>query len=689
MDRDVLVIDDSVDHRVYERGLDPAYSYTLAETAADVAPESTRSDVVVYDHGRPGIAFQELKETVRNTGASRYVIVVTGAEPTAELLSLPCDEYLRKPVDGATLGEAVDRAMALPSGDRKEAVSLTGTAQALETARSGGEPERYRAFQRAHRGLREHARSAVAAGTEPVGADGRSGRPDQIRGPPDERQVPLPDGGKAGGGRLEDGDVSPWKFREAVENAGHAVVFTDRDGVIEYVNPAFEALTGYAASEVIGRTPRVLKSGEHDEAFYEALWDTISAGEVWRGELVNERPDGERYVIEQTIAPLPRGDEEPRGYVAINTDITEKRRREEKIKALHEATRDLLSASSPSAVAAEVGAAIESILEFRINVIRVLRDGELQPVHVNDKAEELLAERPTYGVGEGFAGEAFEEQQARVYTDIRDHDGGTALEPVVSWLYVPIADYGIISVGQTDADAFDETDLSLVQIIASNAEVALQRLRKERELQRENDRLEQFASTVSHDLRNPLQVAKGTLSQLEECHAGIDRMRQAHERMEEVIEGVLTLTRQGNRVEDPTPVDLSAVARACWTHVSSCETELVVEEDSLVVSGDDTRLKHLFENLFRNAVTHGQASTVRVGALDGGFYVADDGVGIPPDERDGVFDNGYTTSDDGTGLGLTIVEEIAHAHDWAVSVTESETGGARFEFVAATQYRDE
>jgi PAS domain S-box-containing protein len=688
MDRDVLVIDDSVDRQVYERGLSPGYSYTLAETADEIASSFARSDIVVYDHGRAGIAFQELKETVQNTDASHYVIVVTGAEPTPELLSLPCDDYLRKPVDGATVGQAVDRAMALPNGDLREAMSLTRKVHALDSAQSGSELEQSRAVHDARRRLRELARPEVLCEIERIDADVLSAHLDLIRGATDERQAPRADGGKTGGTRLENEDISPWKFREAVESAGHAVVFTDRDGIIEYVNPAFEELTGYAASDVIGHTPRVLKSGEHDDAFYESLWDTIGAGDVWRGELVNERPDGERYVIEQTIAPLPRGGK-PRGYVAINTDITEKRRREEKIEALHEATRDLLSADSPSAVAAEVGAAIESILEFRINVIRVLRDGELQPVHVNDKAEELLAERPTYDVGEGFPGKVFEEQRARIYTDIRDHDGGTALEPVVSWLYVPISDYGIISVGQTNPDAFDETDLNLVQIIASNAEIALQRLQKERELQRENERLEQFASTVSHDLRNPLQVAKGTLSQLDECPPGIDRMRQAHERMEEVIEGVLTLTRQGNRVEDPAPVDLSAVARACWTHVSSCETELVVEADSIIVSGDDTRLKHLFENLFRNAVTHGQASTVRVGALDNGFYVADDGVGIPPEDRDGIFDNGYTTSEDGTGLGLTIVEEIAHAHNWAVSVTESETGGARFEFVAANQYRDE
>ncbi|MBV0902306.1 hybrid sensor histidine kinase/response regulator [Haloarcula salina] len=687
MPRDVLVVDDIVDRRAYETGLGSADEYAVVDSVDDIADAFDRAGVVVYDHGRPEIEFRELKETVRTVGGTRYVVVVADATPTPALLSLPCDDYLRKPVDGDDLRTAVDRARALGDGEVREAATLVRKAQALSAASSSEELERNREFRRVRGRLRELARPDILGELDRIDGDVLSAHLALIRGS-DGRREHRTDGGEAVDRRVSNADISPWKFREAVESAGHAVVFTDREGVIEYVNPAFEELTGYDATEVMGNTPRVLKSGEHDAAFYEDLWDTVTAGEVWQGELVNERADGERYVIEQTIAPLPH-DGEPRGFVAINTDITEKRNRERKIEALHEATRDLLSADTPSAVAAEVGEAIESILEFRINVIRVLRDGELCPVHVNDKAEELLSERPAYEVGESFAGEAFAEQEATVYTDIRDHDGGDDLRPVVSWLYVPIDSYGLISVGQTEANAFDETDLNLVQILASNAEIALQRLEHERKLQRENERLERFASTVSHDLRNPLQVAEGTLSQLHDFNEEIDRMRQAHERMEEVIEGVLTLTRQGNRVEEPEPVDLGTLARTCWDHVSSCGTDLVVESEALVVSGDDTRLKHLFENLFRNAVTHGQASTVRVGDLDGGFYVADDGVGIPADERDGVFDNGYTTSDDGTGLGLTIVDEIARAHDWEVSVTESESGGARFEFVSAGQYRHE
>lgn len=326
-------------------------------------------------------------------------------------------------------------------------------------------------------------------------------------------------------------------FRKAVEQAGHAVVVTDTAGTIEYVNPAFEELTGYDREEAIGETPAILKSGEHDQEFYQRLWGTILGGEVWKGEIINERKSGEQYVIDQTIAPLENGDDEITHFVAINRDITE-----------------------------------------------------------------------------------IKEQ--------------------------------------------------------------------EQELRRQNDRLEKFGRTVAHDLRNPLNVMDAHLNMAKEAdnpetaHA---KMQQAVDRMTELIDELLALAKQGKTVLDPEPASLEDVATAAWSHVDTRIMRLEVTEDRSLLM-DDARVREVFENIFRNAREHaGADAAIRVGPFPDGFYIDDDGPGIPPDERDDVLKPGFSTSKDGTGFGLAIVSQIADAHDWTVTITESPDGGARFEFHGVEQ----
>lgn len=190
---------------------------------------------------------------------------------------------------------------------------------------------------------------------------------------------------------------------------------------------------------------------------------------------------------------------------------------------------------------------------------------------------------------------------------------------------------------------------------------------------------------VSHDLRNPLNVAQGRFELLREGVATDDEHAAAVERalarMDDLIEEILTLARDGQPVEQWDTVVLSAVVTEGWGMVDTRNAELRLDED-VSFKADPTRLKRLFENLFRNALDHGGADvTVTVGALSDrpGFYVADDGPGIPAADRDAVFEAGYTTSDTGTGFGLAIVAETVAAHGWEIGVTESESGGARFE----------
>ncbi|WP_255192799.1 PAS domain-containing sensor histidine kinase [Natronobeatus ordinarius] len=135
-------------------------------------------------------------------------------------------------------------------------------------------------------------------------------------------------------------------FRRAVESSGHAVYMTSPAGVIEYVNPAFEKLTGYPAEETLGETPRILKSGERDEPYYEALWETIRAGEVWEEEIVNSRKNGEQYTAYQTIAPVFDERGEIEGFMAVLNDVTERKNAEEGLRRREERFRTMFQRHS-------------------------------------------------------------------------------------------------------------------------------------------------------------------------------------------------------------------------------------------------------------------------------------------------------------------------------------------------------
>jgi len=217
--------------------------------------------------------------------------------------------------------------------------------------------------------------------------------------------------------------------------------------------------------------------------------------------------------------------------------------------------------------------------------------------------------------------------------------------------------------------------------------------RRQQELERQNEQLDQFAQVVSHDLRNPLNVAAGKLELCRmETRGGekyFDDVEQALDRIDAIIDDVLTLAREGRRIDDREQVQLGALARRARENVDAPAASLVVETDRSLRADPDS-LQRAFENLIRNAVEHGRPDVmITVGATDDGFYVADDGPGIPEAERDSVFENGFTTSEAGTGFGLAIVRSIVAAHGWEISVGESESGGAAFVVRGGPELADE
>lgn len=249
--------------------------------------------------------------------------------------------------------------------------------------------------------------------------------------------------------------------------------------------------------------------------------------------------------------------------------------------------------------------------------------------------------------------------------------------------------YGTFCFYDTDPreGEFSQWEQTLVELMGRWVSYELQRQRtteqlaaKNEQLEATNEQLEQFAKVISHDLRNPLEVLDGWLDMAQETGDAdaFDRCFDAVDRMETLIDEILTLAQAGSVIDDRETVEIEIVASKAWETVDTPEATLAIETDR-TVNADPTRLQQLFENLFRNAIEHGgETVTVTVGALSDGFYVEDDGDGFA-DESEDVFESGYSTADDGTGFGLAIVREVANAHGWELAATEGADGGARFE----------
>jgi two-component sensor histidine kinase/PAS domain-containing protein len=229
---------------------------------------------------------------------------------------------------------------------------------------------------------------------------------------------------------------------------------------------------------------------------------------------------------------------------------------------------------------------------------------------------------------------------------------------------------------------FSEWETTVVDIMSQWVSYELTKRRTTERLRAQNEQLEQFVSVVSHDLRNPLETLSGHLDLAAETGDAehFEWCRWAVDRMDTLIEDLLALARAGETVGETETVELADLARECWAVVDHEDARLVVETDR-TVAADRSRLRQAIENLFGNAVEHGgDGVTVTVGDTSTGFFVADDGPGIPSEERTEVFETGYTTAEDGTGFGLNIVRQIAEAHGWRVELTDGPDGGARFEF---------
>ena len=231
------------------------------------------------------------------------------------------------------------------------------------------------------------------------------------------------------------------------------------------------------------------------------------------------------------------------------------------------------------------------------------------------------------------------------------------------------------------AGQFSEWEVTLVDLLSRWVSYGLQVARDTERLNRENERLDRFVSVISHDLRNPMNVLAGSIElaaetgdfeQLEQAERAIDRMNA-------LVDDLLKLARSDKIDPELEVTDLATVVDRSWEVVPTDGARLTVTSDRRL-RADPTMLEQLVENLLRNAVVHGgEGVSIAVIDIEGGFAIADDGPGIPAEDREQVFEMGYSTDTAGTGFGLSIVKEVADAHGWDLVLTESAEGGVCYE----------
>ena len=435
----------------------------------------------------------------------------------------------------------------------------------------------------------------------------------------------------------------------ALQAAANGIILTEPDGTISWVNPAFTALTGYGPEEVIGKNPRLLQSGKQDPSFYADLWQTISSGNVWAGELINQRKDGTLYHEEMTITPVRDAGGAIRNYIAIKQDITERKQAHASLTETLDMLRAVIHAS-PVAIA---------ILET---------DGHVRMW--NPAAERIFGWRenevlgrplPTIPPGKEEEHRAF---RARVLAD----NAFTGIEVVRMRKDGAPVNISLSTAPLRNAQGRIWGIMGLMNDITERKMVEMQAKRTERLAA-----LGQLLGGIAHELKNPLFVVTGRLQLMKEKLAGreYDALADDIQRVEEAARRMTTTTQRFLSLARPTEPHWSqcSIQSVLDSLLEFLGNELMKNRIQVVTSfapdlpetwTESQQLQEVFLNLLLNAV-QAMAAAQRKGtltvatALEEGWIVVriqDDGPGIAPEHMAKLFEPFFTTKQPGVGTGL-------------------------------------
>ncbi|AFH47949.1 Signal transduction histidine kinase [Ignavibacterium album JCM 16511] len=455
------------------------------------------------------------------------------------------------------------------------------------------------------------------------------------------------------------------KLSKAIEQSPSSIVITDINGTIEYVNPKFSEITGYQFEEAIGQTLRILKSGTHDNGFYENLWQTILSGKDWRGEFHNRKKSGELYWEEAVISPLLNENGEITHFIAVKEDITEKKimleqivESESRFRSIWENSLDGMRLLDENGIIVDVNPAYCRLVGMEPNQ---LRGRPLNTVYqIKDTSDESVKR-----FRERFRSRTVD-KKFEVETNLWNGKK-IWLELSNSFIEFPGNKILLLSIFR------DVTDKKQMIDELIDAKVRAEEMNRVKSY---------FFANMSHELRTPLvgilgfsEVLKGELKDQPDLARMIDLINTSGQRLLETLNMILNISKlEAGKLEvrlaDANIIPLLETSFNLFSSVAkkkNLDYKLIKPKDEVVCRIDPSLFQNIFNNLINNAVkfTKQGGVTVKVNLNQDNvsIEVSDTGIGIPESHQAIIWEEfrqaseGITRSFEGTGLGLTIVKK--------------------------------
>lgn len=437
-------------------------------------------------------------------------------------------------------------------------------------------------------------------------------------------------------------------------NAKDIMGFIDTDRTILRMNDTVEDYFENSKEDILGE-----KLGSYNYFFPEDEVKEMFNSEVLKGNSVKktvetEDKDGDQKIFNFSLIPIKDDQNNVSSVLAEIQDVTETKRNERQLEAIFDSSFGLIGVVDPEGKILRVNKSVEDVFGVDNKEITGKHYREIDNI-IESKTLNQVHDK---FVKSSYFQELLKKDIFRHEVSIEKPDGRTA-----------ILDVSLKPVKNENGE--------ITSVIAEGRDITSLKS-SERQLKDQNKRLERFSRILSHDLRNPLNVASGYLDLAEETgnQKDFEKAKNAIKRMDEIIEELLTLSGKPSEFEKEQ-LNLKDVFREAYSFVDA-NPDYTVEQDMELVGGK-SGIVRMFENMIVNSVDHNEDVEIEVGSIENGFYYKDDGK--ITEDIDKVTEYGYTSSENGNGVGLSVIHRVAEINDWNLNIVKSDDGALKFEFL--------